>query len=89
MCVFFQILVLIFTDVCGKSLRRKNGDAHKGIQNVTMRIVMCIVTCLKYRNTYRETNSVSLHPYYVDTSAGGLLVTRGIIRPVVSVLALT
>jgi hypothetical protein len=26
-------------DVCGKSLREKNGDAHKGIQNVTIRIV--------------------------------------------------
>jgi hypothetical protein len=55
--VFFsQILVLIFTDVCGKSLREKNGDAHKGIQNVTIRIV----TCLKYRDTYRDKNPVSL-----------------------------
>jgi hypothetical protein len=50
-------------DVCGKSLREKNGDAHKGIQNVTIRIVIRIVTCLKYRNTYRDKNSVSLHSY--------------------------
>jgi hypothetical protein len=57
---FFQILVLIFTDVCGKSLREKNGDAHKGIQNVTIRIV----TCLKYHDTYRDKNSVLLHSYY-------------------------
>jgi hypothetical protein len=58
---FFQILVLIFTDVCGKYLREKNGDAHKGIQNVTIRIVIRIVTCLKYRDTYHDKNSVSLH----------------------------
>jgi len=45
--VFFQILVLIFTDVCGKSLREKNDDAHKGIQNVTIGIVIKIL----YRNT--------------------------------------
>ena len=48
-------------DVCSKSLREKNGDAHKGIQNVTIRIVMRIVTCLKYRDAYRDKNSVSLH----------------------------
>jgi len=42
-------------------LKKKNGDAHKGIQNVTIRIVIRIVTCLKYRNAYREKNSVSLH----------------------------
>ena len=53
---FFQILVLIFTDVCCKSLREKNGDAHKGIQNVTI----CIGTCLKYRDAYRDKNSVSV-----------------------------
>jgi len=23
-------------DVCGKSLRKKNGDAYKGIQNITI-----------------------------------------------------
>ena len=51
-------------DVCGKSLREKNGDAHKGIQNVTIRIVIRIVTCLKYRDTYRDKNSVSLHSYH-------------------------
>ena len=32
------------------------------IQNVTIQIVIPVVTCLKYRNTYREKNSVSLHP---------------------------
>ena len=41
---FFQILVLIFTDACGKSLRRK-----------------------KCCNTYREKNSVLLHPYFPTT----------------------
>ena len=56
MCGFFQILVSIFMDVCGKSLREKNGNAHKGIQNITIRIV----TCLKYRDTYRDKNSESL-----------------------------
>ena len=50
-------------DVCGKSLREKNGDAHKGIQNVTICIVIHIVTCLKYCDTYRDKNSVSLHSY--------------------------
>ena len=59
MWFFFQILVLIFTDLCGKSLREKNGDTHKGIQNVTI----CIVTCLKYRDTYCDKNSVLLHSY--------------------------
>jgi hypothetical protein len=44
-------------DLCGKSLREKNGDAHKGVQNVTI----CIVTCLKYRDTHRDKNSVSLN----------------------------
>jgi hypothetical protein len=43
-------------DVCGKSLREKNGNAHKGIQNITIRIV----TFLKYRDTYRDKNSESL-----------------------------
>ena len=60
-----QILVLIFMDVCGKFLREKNGDAHKGIQNVTVSIVIRIVTCLKYHDTYRDKNSVSLHSYYI------------------------
>ena len=50
-------------DVCGKSLREKNGDAHNGIQNVTICIVIHIVTCLKYCDMYRDKNSVSLHSY--------------------------
>ena len=54
---FLQILVLIFTDVCGESLREKNGDAHKGIQYVTIHIV----TCPKYCDSYCDKNSVSLH----------------------------
>jgi hypothetical protein len=29
-----------------------------------MRIVICIVTCLKYRDRYRDKNSVSLQSYY-------------------------
>ena len=40
----------------------------KDIQNVTMRIVIRIVTCLKYRNAYCEKNSVSLHPYILLNS---------------------
>jgi len=48
---FFQILILIFTDVCGKSLREKNGDAHKGIQNVTI--------LNAYRDTYRHLSKIS------------------------------
>jgi hypothetical protein len=51
-------------DLCGKSLREKNGDAHKGIQNITIRIVIRIVTCLKYHDTYCDKNSVLLHSYY-------------------------
>ena len=40
-------------------LKRKKWCAHKGIQNVTIRIV----TCLKYRDMYCDKNSVSLHSY--------------------------
>jgi len=46
-------------------LKKKNGDTHKGIQNVTIPIVIHIVTYLEYRNTYREKKSVSLHSYCV------------------------
>jgi hypothetical protein len=44
---------------------------------------MCCAHFIRYLRFY------NMFYHYVDTSAGGLLVIRGIIRPVVSVLALT